>query len=308
MNILISGGSGLIGRALTTELLKKGHEVSILTRDPQNPKDLPEKARLVQWDAVSTQGWAELVEETDAVINLAGENLAGEGFFPKRWTPERKGKILSSRLNAGKALTEAIRQAKNKPAVFIQSSAIGYYGASESKTFSENSPAGNDSMAQMAVQWEDSTREVENYGLRRVIIRSGVVLSRQGGALTRFLLPYRLFAGGPFGSGQQILSWIHIRDEVAAIIFLLENEKMEGIFNLTAPEPHSNKVFGKILGQVLKRPSWLLLPGFVMRLIFGEVASVILEGQRVIPSKLIDSGFQFGFPKLKPALEDLLNS
>ena len=308
MNILISGGSGLIGKALTTELLKKGHQVNILTRYPQKAKNLPEKARLVQWDAQSIENWAETIEETDVVINLAGENLAGEGFFPKRWTPDRKEMILQSRLKAGKALTEAIHQAENKPAVFIQSSGIGIYGTSESKTFSENSPVGENFMAQMAVKWEDSTREVENFGVRRVIIRSGVVLSRQGGAFTRFLLPYRLFAGGTFGSGRQILSWIHIQDEIDAIIFLLENENLQGIFNLTAPEPHSYKVFGKTLGQVLKRPSWLPVPGFALRWMFGEVASVILEGQRVIPSKLIDSGFQFSYPKLRPALEDLLNS
>lgn len=308
MRVIVTGGSGLIGRALTDNLAADGHEVIILSRSPGHVGGLPANARAVGWDTRSADGWGHLADGADAIVNLAGASIAGDSFFPARWTPERRHRIRQSRLEAGAAVVEAVEQANVKPRVVIQSSAIGHYGTSEDKTFTEDSPPGDDFLAQLTVEWEESTAAIEAYGVRRPVIRSGMVLSPEGGALPRVLLPYRLFVGGPFGNGQQWWSWIHLEDEARAIRFLLEEDAADGPYNLTAPEPVRNDTFGRVLGKVLGRPHLLPIPAFAMRALFGEVATVVVDGQRVLPERLQALGFDFHYPTLEQALRDLLQT
>lgn len=306
MKVLIAGGSGLIGRELVKQLLAAGDQPLVLTRQPAESLELPAGVPAIHWDGKSARGWGEIVNTVEAVVNLAGENIAGEKFFPARWTPPRKALILQSRLDAGTALVEAVQAAEKKPLVFVQASAIGYYGTQGAESLTENSPAGSDFVAEVSQQWEGVSAAVEALGVRRVIVRTGVVLSLAGGALPRMLLPYRLFAGGPFGHGRQWYSWIHIADTASALRFVIANSQANGVVNLTAPNSLTNADFGKALGKVMRRPSSVPLPGFVMRLMFGEVATVVLDGQRVLPEKLQALGFRFTFPTLEAALQDLL--
>jgi hypothetical protein len=306
MKVLITGGTGQIGRLLVKHLAQKGDEVLVLTRTPQQVRGLPEGARPIGWDGRTPAGWAHLAEGADALINLAGENLAGEKFLPARWTAARKQRILQSRLQAGQAVLAAVQQATLKPKVVIQASAVGYYGPQDDRPLSEEARAGEDFLAQTCVQWEDSTTAVAGLGVRRVAIRTGVVLTPEGGALYRMMLPFKLFAGGPFGNGKQWVSWIHPADEIAAIAFLIENPQAQGAFNLAAPQPVNSATFSKTLGRVMKRPSWLPVPGFAMKAALGEVSTVVLDGQRVLPTRLQALGFEFQFPELEPALRNLL--
>jgi uncharacterized protein len=306
MRVLIAGGSGLIGRDLTSVLSDAGDEVTLLSRNPSKITGLPESARALLWDGKSIGDWAEEIEITNAVINLTGENLSGEGYLPSRWTKERKNRIVQSRVNSGKVLTKAIDQATAKPSVFVQASGIGYYGTQQVKALTEEDGAGNDFSANLCVEWESSSQPVEQIGIRRVIVRNGVVLSLNGGALPLLLLPYKLWAGGRFGSGRQVYSWIHIADEVNAIQFLIKNNQAMGIYNLTSPNPVTNDEFGRTIGRVMGRPHYFPIPGFAMHLAFGEVSTMVLEGQRVLPKNLLDLGFEFKFPKLNEALANLL--
>ena len=306
MRVIIAGGSGLIGRELTVLLSGAGDQVIILSRNPQKVTGLPASAKAVQWDAKTLQDWALHIETADAIINLTGENLSGEGILPTRWTAERKRRLVDSRVNSGLVLTQAIEKSSRKPTVFLQASGIGYYGTHPSRTFTEQDPGGDDFSANLCKEWEASSQPVEAMGVRRVITRNGVVLSTKGGALRPILLPYRMFVGGPLGDGRQIYSWIHIADEVAAIQFLMHNGQANGVFNLTSPNPMSNAEFGRTVARVMKRPHYFPLPAFVMKLAFGEVAGMVLEGQKVIPQQLLNAGFNFKFPVLQDALADLL--
>lgn len=306
MHALITGGTGLIGTALCKSLLADGHQVTILTRQ-QNPT-LPGGAVAQAWDAKTAEGWAQVVNEVDAVVNLAGASLAGQGPLPVRWTESRKQVIRQSRLDAGEALVQAVNGATKPPQVLVQASGIGYYGTLGDEPIDEDAPAGTDFLAKLAVDWEASTRPVEDKGVRRVIIRTGAVLSVNGGALPKLLLPYRLFVGGPLGSGRQFMPWFHITDEVNAIRFLIDQSTAQGAFNLCAPHPVTNREFGNVLGGVINRPSLLPVPAFAMRALFGEVANVVLEGQRAFPKRLPSLGYDFRFPELEPALRDLLSS
>lgn len=306
MRVLIAGGSGLIGRELADRLASSGYEVFVLSRSPQRVGALPKGVQAVGWDGKTSHGWGYLADGAGAIINLAGENIAGDGFFPQRWTEERKQSIRDSRLQAGQAIVEAIRSASQKPAVLIQSSAIGFYGPRGAEELDENSPAGQDYMAGVCLDWERSTQAVEAMGTRRVVIRTGVVLSKRGGAFPRLVLPFKFFIGGPMGNGQQVLSWIHIQDLVSAIQFLMENPNAQGVFNLTAPAPVTNAEFSRLVGKVMGRPSFVPVPAFAMRLMFGEVSTVVLDGQRVLPKRLQALGFEFRFPQAESAIRDLL--
>jgi uncharacterized protein (TIGR01777 family) len=288
-------------------LVSKGYDVIVLSRSPQRAAGLPAGVRVERWDARTADGWGRLIEGAAAIVNLAGTNLAGTGFLPNRWTAQRKDRIRESRVQSGRAVVEAVQGARDKPRVVIQASAVGYYGFGKDEIFTEDCPAGDDFLARLtADDWELSTAAVEDEGVRRAVVRSGVVLSPDHGALPRLLLPYRLFVGGPMGRGKQWLSWIHPHDQSEAIRFLIENEKAKGPFNVTAPDPKTNAEFGRIIGRILGRPSLVPLPGFAMRLVLGEVSSVILEGQRVVPKNLQDMGFKFRFPDAESALRDLL--
>ncbi len=302
MNILIAGGSGLIGRSLTRTLIQSGHTVSILTRAIRPDSPGGTGARQLVWDGKTANApWANEIERTDAVINLAGENI---GDSP--WTAERKLRIRASRVDAGFALAEAITAAQHKPAVLLQSSAIGYYGISGDQPLTENSPFGKDYLTSVSVDWEASTQAVEPLGVRRAILRTGIYLSPEGGAFSRFLTPWKMGLGGPMGSGKQWLSWIHPRDEIAAIQFLLEHDSAAGPFNLTAPNPVTNAEFGRTLAKVMGKPFWAPIPGFALKALLGEMSTLVLDGQRVLPEKLLELGYAFAFPQLEPALMDLI--
>lgn len=302
MRILITGGTGLIGRALTAQLAAAGYEVLVLSRAPERVTELPAGARAIRWDGRSAQGWGPLADGAAAIINLAGENIGG-GL----WTSARRERIRLSRLNAGRAVVEAVQAAAQKPRVVLQASGIGYYGPRGDEPITEAASAGHDFLAQVAVPWEASTAPVEALGVRRVILRSAAVLSRAGGVLPLMALPFRFFVGGPLGNGRQWQPWIHLADEVGAIRFLLEHEEAAGPFNLVAPGVVTNADFGRALAKVLRRPYGFPTPAFALRLLLGELADgLLLNGQRAIPERLLALGYTFKFPLVEQALADLL--
>lgn len=306
MRVVITGGTGLIGRALSASLAADGHEVIVLSRSPDRTTGLPAGVRAVGWDAQTAAGWVDVADGAAAIVNLAGENIAGQGLIPGRWTEERKRRILRSRLDAGRAVVEAVEAAGQKPGVVVQASGIGFYGPRGDEIVTEDAAAGNDFLARVGIGWEASTEAVEARGVRRVVVRSAGVLTPAGGVLPRLLLPVRLFVGGPIGGGRQWVPWIHIADEVRAIRFLIEQESARGAFNLAAPQPVTNAAFIRTLGEVLGRPTVIPMPAFAPRLAFGELATVLLDGQRAVPQRLEEQGFSFRFSQLEGALRDLL--
>lgn len=301
MRVIITGGTGLIGRALTANLVDR-YEVVILSRDPQAQRaDLPPGARLVGWDAKSAAGWGHLADGAFAIINLAGAGIA-DG----RWTAARKALIVNSRVQAGQAVVEAVHAAAVKPQVVVQASAVGYYGPRSDEFLNEASAPGSDWTAGVVKAWEPATAEVEALDVRRVVARIGVVLSKEGGALPKLLLPFKFFAGGPLGSGEQWISWIHLDDVVRAIRFLMENPQASGPYNLSAPTPVTNRVMVNKIGLVLERPALVPAPALALKLALGEMSSVVLDGQRVLPQRLTAEGFAFRFSDVETALRDLL--
>lgn len=301
--VIITGGTGFIGRPLSLLLTQEGFDVVCLTRNASAAKNRGGNGiKFVEWDGKSAVGWSKYAEGAAAIVNLAGESIASG-----RWSDAKKQRILQSRMNAGKAVTEAVESVKQKPEVVIQASAIGIYGNRRKETLDESSGLGEGFLAEVAKDWEESTGEIETLEVRRVIIRSGMVLGATGGALARMLLPYRFFIGGPMGRGKQWMSWIHIADEIGSILFLLGRKDLKGIFNLTAPQPLQNKAFSRELGTLLKRPSWLPVPGFFLKLFLGKMAEeTILSSQRVLPVRLEEAGFKFAFPEFTGALTDIL--
>ncbi len=299
MRVIITGGTGLIGSALAKSLLADGHEVIVLSRNPGSAKIEP-GVRIENWTARSGDGWSNLITSDTAIVNLAGA-----GIGDKRWSDERKKLILESRVNAGAAVVDAIEKAAEKPRVVIQSSAVGYYGTPGDQVLTEDSPAGDDFLADVCKQWEDSTQAVESMGVRRVIIRSGVVLSMDGGALPRMLLPFKLMVGGPIGNGSHWFPWIHIDDEVKAIRFLIENDGAKGVFNVMAPNPLTNGDFTHEVGKIMQKPAVIPVPKLALQLMFGEMAIMVIDGQRAIPQRLQNQHFEFTYPTIEPALNNL---
>jgi uncharacterized protein (TIGR01777 family) len=313
MRVLITGGTGLIGRALSENLIADGHDVTVLSRSPERARSteraggLADGVRVEGWDARTAQGWGQLADGADAIVNLAGSSIAGQGFFPSRWTDKQRRLIRESRLNSSLAVMEAVTQAEQKPRVVIQASGVGYYGYRGDEALTEESGPGDDWAARFtAEEWEPSTASVEEMGVRRVVARTGVVLSTEDGALPRLLLPFRLFVGGPMGNGKQWVSWIHLEDQARALRFLIENEEAQGAINITSPNPVTNGELAKAIGKVMGRPSWIPVPGFALRLAFGEVAEVVLKGQRAVPQRLLDLGFEFRFAAAEATMKDLL--
>lgn len=300
MRVLMTGGTGLIGQALSTSLLSDRHEVVVLTRDPDSAPPLPQGAQAVRWDARTSEGWGTLVNGADAIINLAGASLN------HRWTRRYKRLIRDSRVQAGRAVVEAVAQATRRPLVVIQASGTGYYGSRDDEVVTEKTGAGDGFLGKTAIAWEDSTAPVKTMGVRRAVIRTGVVLSEMGGAFPLISLPFRLFLGGPLGDGQQWLPWIHIDDEVRAIRFLMQHTEAAGPFNLTAPHPVTNAQFTRHLGEAMGRPAPLHVPSWALRLAMGEMSTVVLDGQRAVPRRLLNSGFSFRFAALEAALHELL--
>jgi len=300
MNILIPGGTGLIGNAFIKALLAAGDEVWVLSRNPEKARTLV-GVKVFRWDGKTPQGWENLIEQADAIVNLSGENLVADP-----WTADRKRLILTSRVDSGHAIVTAIKNNPHRLQVLMQASAVGYYGPGDDRILDEASPAGSDYLAQICTEWEASTQPVEVMGIRRVVIRTGLIETTAGGMLPRLLLPFRLFVGGPLGNARQWWSWIHLLDEVDAMIFLLKNPSAQGAYNLTAPEPVRMSEFGRTLGKVLQKPYWFPVPAFGLKLLLGEMSKIVLEGQRAVPRRLQDLGYHFHFTQLEPALKDLL--
>ncbi|AFY59464.1 TIGR01777 family oxidoreductase [Synechococcus sp. PCC 6312] len=300
MKIAVTGGTGLVGTRLITRLQAQGHDCLLLTRNPVKATAQFPQVEVVPYTPQTSGVWQEAIADCDAAVNLAGEPLA-QG----RWTPTRKQEILNSRQVGTAKLVEAIAQASPRPPILISTSAIGYYGTSETATFTEASPAGQDFLASVCQAWETEAAKVTALGTRLVILRFGIVLGL-GGALGQMLPTFKLFAGGPIGSGRQWFSWIHQDDLVNIILQALQDEQMEGIYNATAPTPQRMTDFCQTLGQVMGRPSWLPVPDFVLELLLGEAAQVVLEGQQVLPQRLQEVGFRFKFPDAQAALADIL--
>ncbi|MBT7191443.1 MAG: TIGR01777 family protein [Anaerolineae bacterium] len=310
MNILITGGTGLIGRALSAALAADGHQVSVLTRNPDKARNVLVSGVLpLKWQNTDIKALSRLIEQNDAVINLAGESIAGEnllGILTKRWTDESKKRIQDSRVDMGETLVKAIEMAEKKPQVFIQASAVGYYGVTGDEPLNENEPKGDDFLAETCKLWEDSTVALDGMGIRRVIIRTGLVLDAKSGILPIMLLPFRLFAGGKLGSGEQYVPWIHLEDEVNAIRFLFDDGDARGAYNLSAPQPVKQRELAKIAGRLLRRPSFIPAPAFALQLALGEKSTLVLDGQRAIPEKLVTEGFSFSHEDFEAALKTLI--
>jgi len=300
MRILITGGTGMIGTALAKSLLAEGHQVWVLTRNPRAAR-LQEGVNAVGWDGKTSEGWGELVSQMDAVINLVGERLSK---WP--WTDSLKRRFWDGRVNGGRALVEAIKVASPRPKVLIQASGVNYYGSRDQVPVGEADAPGKDFLSDLCKAWEGSTEPVEKMGVRRVVIRSAIVLSVQDGILPIMMFPVKLFVGGPLGSGRQGLPWIHLEDEIAAIRFLLENPGANGPFNLTSPVPISNSDFMREIAKQLHRPYWFPVPAFLLRMALGGMSTLVLSGAYLLPLRLQELGFRFRFETAKAALVDLL--
>jgi len=307
--IIITGGTGLIGRPLVQKLAAEGHQITILTRSPQkNRSGFPAGVSFVGWDARTLGPWAEEVDGADIIINLASENIGGDNFLPDRWTDEKRAKIRQSRIESSQAIVQAVASAERKPEVLLQSSAIGYYGPHGDEWVDEHSAPGQDFLASVALEWENASREVEHMGVSRVIMRIGLVLTTAGGPLARIMVPFKLFAGGPYGRGRQWYSWIHLADVVRAIVFLIDHPQISGPVNLVSPHPVTNKAFAKALGRAMDRPALIPVPSFAMKILTGEASMLVLDGQRVSSEYIQDAGFEFRFPDIDEALRDLINN
>ncbi len=307
MRAVITGGSGLIGAALARDLGAAGYDAVVLSRNLNKVGPLPAGVRAATWDGRTAEGWSTLLDSETVVVHLAGESIASG-----RWSADKKRRIRDSRVVSGRAVMEAIRNASQPPAALLQSSAVGYYGARGDELVSEGQPPGRDFLADVCQEWEASTAEAESLGVRRVVLRTGIVLARQGGALPTMALPFRLLSGAPLGSGRQWIPWIHLADEIAAIRFLIERREAHGPFNLAAPNPVTNRELGNVLTRVLRRPSPLQalglgVPAPLFRAALGEMADMVLQGQRAAPTRLLELGFAFRFPDLEPALHNLLD-
>ncbi|WP_257350835.1 TIGR01777 family oxidoreductase [Pseudalkalibacillus decolorationis] len=300
MNIAISGGTGFVGQALTYHLTSQGHKVYILTRNPIGKPEI-NNVTYIKWLTDDSDPVSDLPQMT-ALINLAGETING------RWTEAKKEKILASRISATQEIFRIIKAQRNKPSVLVNASAIGYYGTSQTKTFDESvTEPGDDFLAHVTSKWEREAAESTELGVRVVYTRFGLILDRDEGALPKMVLPYKLFAGGPIGSGEQWYSWIHINDIVGLIEFAIKNDFIKGPLNATSPHPVQMNDFGKILGRTLHRPHWFPTPDFLMRGALGEVSTLILDGQKVYPQKALDYEYKFQYPTLTSALNAIYN-
>ncbi len=302
MRVGITGATGLIGNALFHALDVSRHQIVVLTRSPEKARRSFPSAQCVNWDATSVLTSQPALEGLDAVVHLAGESIAAG-----RWNSRRKEAIRESRVKGTRNLVNFLSQLQDPPEVLVSGSAIGFYGSRDDERLEEDEPPEDDFLGQVCRQWEDEAGRAVESGIRVVLLRTGLVLSSQGGALPQMLPPFKMFVGGPLASGQQWMSWIHIRDQIGAIQHVLSNSEIQGPVNLTAPSPATNEEFSRILASVLKRPALFRVPGFVLRLLLGEMAeALLLTGPRVIPGKLQQSGYEFEYPELRGALENLL--
>jgi uncharacterized protein (TIGR01777 family) len=294
MKIAIAGGSGFLGEPLVRRLVQRGDDVVVLSRDPSRVK----AGRGVQWDGRTQGAWSSEAGSADVVINLAGENI-GEG----RWTGERKKKLVASRVDATGAVVEALRQAPSKARTLVNASAVGYYGVRGDEVLDESGSKGPGFLAEVVEQWEAAARTAEPFVSRLVILRLGVVLAGDGGALAKMLLPFRMGAGGPVGNGQQWMSWVDRDDAIRAFEWAIDQPAAQGVYNVTSPEPVRNRDFTRALGKTLHRPAVIPAPAFALRIAFGQMADeVLLGGQRAVPVRLEREGFTFEAPTLDASL------
>ena len=301
MKVAVFGGTGFVGRNLTQALLANGYQVLIVTRNSRRSFTNPgNEVQTLQWQTSLPLSSLGELKDVDAIVNLAGESIGN-----RRWTNSVKQEILNSRIRITQAIVKAINDGEIKPRVLINASAVGFYGPHADEEITEAEEAGQDFLAQVCREWENAAYKVQDDQTRVVTLRLGVVLGKEG-ALKRMLLPFRFYIGGPLGNGKQWMSWMHIRDLTRMMIFVLEHPELNGPLNATAPEPMTMKSFCDIIGHVLSKPSWLPVPEFVLRLGLGQMAEMLLHGQRVVPKRVTDAGFVFRFPKLAPAIEDVV--
>ena len=299
MKIIITGATGFIGSTLTDRLWNQFHSLILLSRNPPAEVGVTKKTWLA-WSPPGAGAWEQAIDGADGIIHLAGEPIAG-----KRWSDEQKKILRSSRVDSTRTLVDAIAKAKVKPKFFLSGSAVGYYGALGDEALTEASAPGGDFLSQLCADWEAEAVKAEAHGVRVARIRTGIVLGKGRGALKKMAPPFKMFMGGPLGSGKQWMPWIHIEDEIGLLLFLIGNENARGAFNATAPEPVTMEKFAKELGAVLRRPSWLAVPPSALALIAGEMADMLLTGQRAVPEAALKLGYQFRYPSIGDALKSL---
>jgi hypothetical protein len=299
MKIVITGASGFLGSLLTDHLWSQRHDLILLSRNPPRESNLTQQ-EWISWKPGAPGDWEQAIDGVDGIINLAGEPIAA-----KRWSDAQKEKIRFSRVEPTKALVKAVGKAVKKPKFLISASAVGYYGPRGDETITEETAPGDDYLARVCVDWEKEARKAESYGIRVALVRTGIVLGKGQGALAKMVVPFKYFVGGPLGSGNQWVPWIHIEDQIALLLFLIENQNARGPFNATAPNPVSMTEFCKTLGKVLNRPSWASVPGGMLTLLVGEMSEMLLNGQRAVPQAAVKLGYEFKYPNLLPALESL---
>lgn len=297
MRVVVAGGSGLIGRRLTERLIREGHSVVLLSRSAGGRGAWPDGVAFAAWDGETKGEWWASVDGADVVVNLSGGSIAGG-----RWTPSRKRALTESRIRSTRAIVDAIQGAQRRPAVLANVSAVGYYGDVKEGEVVESHPPGRGFLPELAVRWETEAARAAGPDTRVVMPRLGIVLDSHGGALPMLALPFRLFVGGPLGSGRQWMPWVHMDDVVGAILEVITNPAHEGPVNVAAPGAVRMEEFCGVLGRVVRRPSWLPVPSFVLRGVLGEMAFVVLAGQRVIPRSLLNAGYVFRYPELEGAL------
>lgn len=298
--VIVTGATGLIGKALCKQLSLQGYDIVVFSRNPEKARgSLP--GAVVQWSPAEEGEWFSAIDGAYGIIHLAGASV-----FGKRWSDSYKQEIRDSRVIGTRGIVNAIAAAKTKPSVFISGSAIGYYGFRDDTMIDEDASPGNDFLARVCAEWEQEGARAEEYGTRTVLLRTGIVLDAKEGALAQMVPLFKMFMGGPIVPGTQWFSWIHRDDEVGIIMHALEDERIKGPLNATAPEPQTNSDFSASLGKVLGRPSWLPAPGFGLKIVLGEVADMLTEGQRVMPRKAEQMGYEFLFPSSEEALRDLL--
>ncbi len=289
MRIVVAGGRGFLGSALVSRLRKDGHVITVLSRRPRSTQD-------VRWDPYgSSQSWIHVMEDADAVINLAGAPIS------KRWTAKYKREMWNSRVLSTRTLVAAMKSVRRMPATLLSASAVGIYGPRADEPLTEASAPGSGFLASLGREWEKEALSVAPHA-RVVLLRSGIALDREGGALPQMALPFRFFAGGPLGTGRQYVSWVHRQDWAAMVAFALTTEAISGPLNITAPNPVTNGELAQTLGRVLRRPALLPAPAFALRAVVGEMADALVTGQRVLPAKASELGFGFSYPLLEPAL------
>ncbi len=300
MKFFLTGGTGFVGKTLLQTLIQRGHEVTLLTRSIRKYGDKPPGVNLVEGDPTLKGEWQESVGRHEVIINLAGASIFG------RWTEEVKLILRESRILTTRNLVDAI--ADHEVKTFFSTSAVGYYGFHGDEELIEESPPGKDFLAQLAVDWEKEALKAQDRGVRVVLTRFGIVLGEEGGALGQMIPLFKKDLGGPLGSGKQWFSWIHREDLSRAVLFLLDHPEISGPVNLVAPNPVRNKELAAAIGKAMRRPAFMRVPGFMLRLALGEFGSILLEGQRVIPQKLLQSGFQFQYPRIEEALAEIFKN